>query len=232
MITKSCFLSLFASLLLGHPSLAAEFRGVILKADPETKQLTIEGRGLGVRGMILTFHMDKDSQIQLGRKPATAADLSPGRRVRVTYELHGDRRVALLITLLGGQSQVPPASSAPGNPDNLSGTLRRVSFTEREVVIIGPGPKGGEVETTLTVPPDAKITKDQKEIPFDDLKEGDLVLVHVEKRDGKLVAKSIQLGVTASASPNAEPSQNNIARLRKALKLIDAFLQMMEQTSR
>src|ERR1700752_4648743 len=104
MITKSCFLSLFGGLLLALPSLAAEFRGVIVKADPDTKQLTIEGRGLGVRGMILTFHLDKDSQIQIGRRPAAAADLSPGRRVRVTYELHGDRRVALLITLLGGQN--------------------------------------------------------------------------------------------------------------------------------
>jgi Domain of unknown function (DUF5666) len=232
MITKSCLLSLFASLLLGLPSLAAEFRGVILKADPETKQLIVEGRGLGVRGIILTFHLDKETQIQMGRKPATAGDLSTGRRVRVTYELHGDRRVALLITLLGGQSPAPPVSSAPGNADNLSGTLRRVSFTEREVVVIAPGPNGGEVETTVTVPADVKITKDQKEIPFDDLKEGDQVLVQVEKRDGKLVAKSIQLGVTANAQPSAGPSQNNIAQLRRALKLIDAFLQMMEQTSR
>jgi hypothetical protein len=234
MSAKSCILSLFACLLLDLTAPAAELRGVVLKADVEKNQLIIEGRGLGVRGVIMTFQLDKDTQIQAGRKPAKLTDLSPGRRVRVVYELQGDRRVALLITLVGGQpSSAPPATAAPSDGNSVSGILRRVSFTEREIVIIGPGRKGdGEVETTLSVPEVAEITKDQKTISFDDLKEGDQVLVETEKRDGRLVAKSIQLGVKAKPTTATEPGQHNIEKFRRALKLIDALLQMMDQKSR
>jgi hypothetical protein len=228
MSTKICFLSASASLLLGLTVQAAEIRGVVLKTDTQKNQLTIEGRGLGVRGVILTFQLDKETPIQAaGRKPAKLTDLTPGRRVRVAYEMQGDRRVAFLVTLLGAA----PSSASPAE-NAVSGVLRRVSFTEREIVVISPASKGeGEVETTLSVPEDAKITKDQKPISFDDLKEGEQVLVQAEKRDGKLVAKSIQLGVAANAKPNPEPTQNKIEKLRSALKMLDFFLQMMEQKS-
>src|SRR6266851_7753968 len=140
MRTKSCLLSLFASLIFNLAASAAEIRGVIVKADAANKQLTVEGRGLGVRGAIVTFQLDKDTQIQVGRTPAKAADLAPGRRVRVVYDFRGDQRMALLITLQGGQpSPAPPAVSAAGKPNGLSGTLRRISFTEREIVVISPG---------------------------------------------------------------------------------------------
>ena len=115
----------------------------------------------------------------------------------------------------------------------MSGTLRRVSFTEREIVVISPAAKeGAEAETVVWVPEDVKIAKNQKAISFDDLKEGDQVLVQVEKRDDKLWAKSIQLGATANATTNAEPGQRKVEQLRKALKLIDFILQMMDQKSR
>jgi hypothetical protein len=233
MNTESCFLSLFASLLFGLAAPAAEVRGIVVKTDAEKNQLTIEGRGLGLRGAILTFQLDKDTLIQAGRKPAAMADLSAGRRVRVTYELQGDRRVALLITLLGGQpSPMPPAAPlSVGN--SVSGVLRRINFTERDIVIVSPGSKGdGEIETALWVPEDAKITRDQKAMAFDDLKEGDQVLVQAEKRDGRLMAKSIQLGVTADASAHPEPGPTQIQKIRRALKLIDVLLQMMDQKSR
>jgi hypothetical protein len=234
MIAKSCSLSLFAGLLVSLTSPAAEIRGVILKADVEKNQLTIERRGLGVRGLVMTFQLDKDTQIQIGRKPAKIADLSPGRRVRVVYELLGERHKALLITLVGGSlSPVsPPVAESGGN--GVGGLLRRVSFTDREIVVISPASKAGEeIETTISVPEDVKIARDQRAIPFDDLKEGEQVLVQADKRDGKLVAKSIQLGVSANATPNAEPGhRNNIEQVRKALKLIDALLQIMEQKSR
>ena len=233
MSTKSCFLSLFASLLLGLTAGAAEFRGIILKADLEKHQVTVEGRGLGVRGVIMTFQLEKDTQIQVGRKPVQRADLVPGRRVRVAYELQGDRRIALLVTVLGGQpSPAPPATASPSGADSVSGIVRRVSLTEREVVVISPGSKGGgEIETTLSVPDDVKVLKDQKTVSFDDLKEGDQVLAQTEKRDGKLVAKSIQIAATASTAANPEPGQRKIQKLRSALKLIDLFLQMMDQKS-
>ena len=228
MSTKNCIFSLFAGLVLSMTASAAEVRGVILKVDAEKNQLTIEGRGLGVRGAIMMFQLDKDTQIQVGRKPTTVADLTSGRRVRITYEIQGDRRVALLITLLGGS---PPAA-APDGGNSVSGILRRVNFTEREIVVVSPGKGDGEVETTLSVPEDAKITKDQKAISFDDLKEGDQVLVQVEKHDSRLVAKSIQLGVATNANTNAESGQHSIEKIRRALKLVDLLLQMMEQKSR
>ena len=233
MNTKSCLLSLFASLLLSLTASAAEIRGVILKADAAKNQLTIEGRGLGVRGAVVTVQLDTETQIQVGRRPAKVVDLTPGRRVRVVYDFKGDQRVALLITLQGGQpNPAPPAIAAAGKGDSVSGTLRRVSVTEREIVVIGPPTKGGEeAETTVSVPADVQITKDQKAIPFEDLKEGDPVLVQIEKRDNKLWAKSIQLGIPANANPNPEPGQNQIERIRKALKLIDFVLQMMDQKS-
>jgi hypothetical protein len=234
MSTKSCLLSLCTGLLLSLTASAAEFRGVIIKADPAKNQLTIERRGLGIRGAIVTFQLDKDLQIQAGGKPANVTDLSPGRRVRVVYDFRGDQRVARLITLQGGQpSPAVPAVSAAGKANGLSGILRRVSFTEREIVVISPTTKEGtDVETIVSVPEDAKISKDQKTISFDDLKEGDQVLVQAEKRDDKLWAKSIQLGVTANPNTNAQPGQNNIQQMRKALKLVDFLLQMIDQKSR
>jgi hypothetical protein len=45
------------------------------------------------------------------------------------------------------------------------------------------------------------------------------------------VAKSVQAGVTASANANPEPSPINIAKIRRTLKLLDLFLQLMEQKS-
>src|SRR5438445_9489716 len=149
MSTKSCLLGLSASLLFSLTASAAEIRGVITKADAAKNQLTIEGRGLGVRGAVVTFQLDKDTRVQAGRKPATLADLSPGGRVRVVYDFRGDQRVALLITLQGGlSSPAAPAASAAGNASSVSGILRRVSFTEREIVVISPAAKeGAEGET-------------------------------------------------------------------------------------
>ena len=101
------------------------------------------------------------------------------------------------------------------------------------MMVISPAAKeGAEVETVVSVAEDAKIAKDQKTISFDDLKEGDQVLVQVEKRDDKLWAKSIQLGAAANANTNAEPGQRKIEQLRKALKMIDFILQMIDQKSR
>jgi hypothetical protein len=231
MTAKHSFLGLVVGLLLGLPASAAEVRGVIVKADGDKNQLTIEGRGLGVRGAIMTFQIDKETQIQAGHKPLKMADLITGRRVRITYELQGDRRVALVITLLGLQPgsalpAVPPAT----NGTNLSGILRRVSFSEREIVVISSDAKGNvEVETPVWVPEDTKITRDQKAIPFEELKEGDAVLVQIEKRNGKLAAKAILLGAPGNVNKPVEPGQNNIQRIRQALKMIDIVLQMMEQ---
>jgi hypothetical protein len=231
---KSCLVSLFMIFALSVAASAAEIRGVIVKTDAAKNQLTIEGRGLGVRGAVVTFQLDKDTQIQAGRKLATLTDLTPGGRVRVVYDFRGDQRMALLIMLQGS----PPGPAAPAfsgtvSANGVSGILRRVSYTEREIVIVSPaGKEGAEVETVVSVPEDAKIAKDQKAIPFDDLKEGDQVVVQVEKRDNKLSAKVIQLGATANANPNPESGKNNIKQIRNALKMVDFILQMLDQKSR
>jgi hypothetical protein len=98
-----------------------------------------------------------------------------------------------------------------------------VALTDRELVIISPGR-----ETTVTVPEDAKISKDQKSLLFDDLKEGEQVIVQTEKRDGQLIARSVQVGPAAPV-PAAPREERKIERFRQVLKTLDNYLQMLER---
>ena len=66
MTAKTCFLGLFIDLFVAFSAQAADVRGVVLKVDAEKNQLTIEGRGLGVRGAIMAIQLDKNTQIQAG----------------------------------------------------------------------------------------------------------------------------------------------------------------------
>ena len=69
----------------------------------------------------------------------------------------------------------------------MTGVLQRVALTDREIVVIGPGAKGEpELESILTVPEDARITKDAKPAKLEDLKEGERVVVRTEKRGDKM----------------------------------------------
>src|SRR5262249_52953268 len=148
----------------------------------------------------------------------------PGDRVRLHYENRNNQRVALSITDLSllprlpaggnaGPERVPapaPAEKAPaGNaappsplPANtIAGRLARVGLTEKEIVVLAPGAQGTkETETTLLIPANVKISKDQKPLKLEELKEGEQVTVRTEKRDGHLVAAEIQTGGTASAA--------------------------------
>src|SRR5437016_4639031 len=138
MTAKTCFLGLFVNLFVCLMAPAADVRGVVLKVDADKNQVTIEGRGLGVRGAIMIIQLDKNTQIQAGGKSASVADLAAGTRVRVTYDVQGEQRVALRINFLGAPPSSPPppppapAAPAGGSANGISGTLRRVSFTERE----------------------------------------------------------------------------------------------------
>ena len=100
------------------------------------------------------------------------------------------------------------------------------SLTDREVVVVGPGAKGPETETTIAVPETARVLRDGKAIPFDELKEGEGVTVSVEKHDGRLTAKSLQVGV-AVAQP--APASNVVPRVRMILRIVDGILQQMEK---
>jgi len=230
---KKCFW--FAALVIRMAASAAtanEFRGVVSKVDSESKELVVDGRGPGARGLSLGFSIGADTRIQVGREPGKLSDLQPGERVRLLYEVRDGKRVALAITAtsLGKKpaAGANPAAPAATAPDTLTGSLARVGLTEREIVVIGPGPKGEkEVETTLLVPKDVKVNKEQKAANFEDLKEGDSVTVRMEMRGGKLTAAAIQTGGTAP--PRAATENKRIERIRQALKLADWILQQMEE---
>jgi hypothetical protein len=209
---------------------AAEIRGVVIKADDKKQELTIDGRGKGARGLVLKFTLDQDTEILVDKKPGKVADLVPGKRVRVVYDLQDGRRVARLITLHGNAAAAAPAL-APSSRDanTVAGTLRRVAITDRELVVVNAGPKGGaELETTIQVPESIKISRDQKSIRFEDLKEGEQVSVATEKKDGTLTARSIQVGA-APAANSGSGEERRIERLRQILKMVDEILQRMDE---
>ncbi|HJT77286.1 MAG TPA: hypothetical protein VJ739_08790 [Gemmataceae bacterium] len=230
MRTSACLLAVLAPLVLALAAPAAEVRGVLAKVDPDRKEVVLEGRGRGARGLTFTFTVDADTRILLGQEPGRLGDLVPGKRAHVIFEMHGDRRVALVIQAHGIAAPAvaaPPAAPATADPNAITGTLRRVAYTEREIVVIGPGPKGPETETTLAVPADVKVTRDGKAVRFDDLQEGEKVAVTPEKRDGKLTAAAIQVGAAAPATPATPPKGGT--RLQRILGIAGKLMQMAQE---
>ena len=132
---------------------------------------------------------------------------------------------------------MPPAP-LKGEPGAITGVLRRVAITDREIVVVNASAKSGqEIETTILVPDATKILREQKSIRFQDLKEGDQVAVNAEKKGRKLLARSIQVGTVAGAmappQPNAAPNANErIQRIREILKIVDGILQRMDERDR
>jgi 3-dehydroquinate synthase class II len=194
--------------------------------------------------VILTFMLDKDTQIQLGHDAGNVADLKPGDRVRVFYENRDSRRVAVSVSTrglgklplenLGKLLQQEPPLNAPANapavpmdPGAATGTLQRVALSDREIVVVGPGPGGQEAETTFAVPESTAIVKDGKPLKLEDLKEGERVTVKGEKQHGKVTAQAIQVG----AGPIAQESAKNprVEKLRRLLQMADYFLQQMSE---
>ena len=104
--------------------------------------------------------------------------------------------------------------------DALTGVLRRVGYSDREVVLVGPGEKGAETETTVEVPASAHITKDGKDATLDDLNEGENAAVQVEQKDGRLSALSIQVG-PGVAPPPGKRGAKIIPKVRKVLHIVD-----------
>lgn len=220
-------------LLLFSAASADEARGRIVQIDPDKKEVRLETRR-PQRGSVLELRIDAKTQILIGGQPAKLNDLTPGRRIRVVFEMHGGKPVAQVIRSLGlNLAQPQPAAPKPAAPkegDGIAGTLQRVSSTDREIVVIGPGAKGAETETTIAVPEKTAISRDGKKITFDDLKEGETVTVKAESRKGGLTAVSIQVGQAAPANPAAPPRRNLIPRLRQALQMADELLrEMVEQ---
>jgi hypothetical protein len=202
---------------------APEVRGVISRVDLDKMELQLEGRGLGVRGMPLTFTLDKDTQVLFGKDAGALSDLAVGRRARIAAEQQEGRSLAKVIHVVGARPAAP-ATRPDGNA--VTGVLQRVAQTDREIVVIGPGARGPETETTISVPEAAKILNGDKAMPFEELKEGVKVTVQVEKRDGRLVAVTVQAGAGAAAPAG---QSNVIPRLRMLLWLADQVLDRIEK---
>jgi hypothetical protein len=199
---------------------ADEVRGRIVGVDPDRHQLRIEGRGR-FHGQTMTLQLDDKTQVSFGAQSAAVSDLAAGRRARVVFEDRDGKKVATSVRVLGPL----PASAAPAADANtITGTLQRVAPTERELVVVGPGARGPETETTVTVPEGVKILKGDKALTIDVLKEGEQVTVKVDRGAGRPKAVSVHVGPL----PAAERS-DTIPRLRMALKIADMILQQMEQ---
>jgi len=232
MRTRSGALAVVLGLAWAAPAVADQVRGVIVRVDLQRNELQIEVRSPRNRGLALSFALDKDTKVLLGREAGVLADLAPGRRVQVIFDLQGGAQRALSVRVntlrrVRGSGAVPaPAMPAKADPNTVAGVLRRVSYAEREVVVVGPGPRGGETETTVAVPKEARVTRDGKVIAFDDLKDGQRATIQTEKRGGKLVARSIQVGEAAAAVPAERGS--GLARLRRLLQMADQILEQVE----
>jgi hypothetical protein len=223
-------LALVAVFVAGAGAAADEVRGTISKVDPAKNEVVVEARGRGVRGLAMTFAVTKDTRIAAGRQTVGLADLAPGTRVQVQYETQNGQRVALGITarnILTKKPDMKPAAEAvPAN--TVAGTISRIIFTEREIVVVGPGSqKDKPTETTVVVPETAPITKDGKALTLDNLKEGDAVVAQIDKREGKVIATSIQMGVLPPQAAKGADKAEKIEQLRLYLKLVDFMLGQM-----
>jgi hypothetical protein len=233
MICKSSIAACIALILLGVQAQAAEYRGVIRQVDPAGKQLTVEGRGKPYRNSAVTFALEKETRILLAGQQATVADLAVGKHVKIDYDTRDGHPVARTIRIIGlPQLDLPPSAPAlapsTNDPNAVAGTLRRVARTEPEIVVVSAAKSGGaEKETTIAVPESARILRDQKPIRYADLHEGESVFVHTEKKDGQLLAKSIEAGAVGAGPPPS--SDRKIERLRSLLKMIDGLLEMADQ---
>jgi hypothetical protein len=224
-MTAACLLSLTAGLALGAPvPTLIEVRGRLASIDLEKKELVVE-IGL-VRRSSFSFTLDADTQVLFGREAGTPSDLSPGQRVRVDYVERDGKAVARAIRVTGARAAPTPGPAPKPDDKAVSGVLRRVAVTDREIVVIGPGAKGAETETTIQVPETAKIVKGGKATALEDLKEGDPARVEVDRRDGKMQATSVQVGPEV-ARP-AAPKSQLIPRLRLALQIVDQILKQLE----
>jgi len=222
MLARTCALAL---LLTVAPLVNAEqMRGVVTSVDVAKKELVIEGRGLGKRGKSFTFTFGKDVRILFGDEAGAIADLAGGQTIRITYEAKDGAQVATTIQVNGARRPAQPT----GAGETIAGVLRRVAYTEREI-IVAASDKGKEAYTTLPVAEDAKIARDGKGIAFDDLKEEERCSVKVEVRDSKKIAVSITIGAAESPKAGKPDEPSKIAKVRMILKIADAILEMVDR---
>jgi hypothetical protein len=231
-------LAVLTSLLLVHSgrAVAGDMRGIVTAVDTTKNELRVEGRG-AARGSTWSFVVDDKTLVLFGADKASTADLQPGRHVRVEFQDNGDGTRLARVVHASGRRPAPaaaapapaPATATPAG-DVVRGVLQRISRADWEIVVIGPGPKGPETETTLAVPEGTKVAREGKSASLETLKEGDAVVVRVEKRDGKATAVEVQAGPGATLSAAAPPTERGkaISRLRQVLHIADEVLRHME----
>jgi hypothetical protein len=229
MIGKTSTIACMGAFLVATSLQAAEYRGIIRQVDPANKQITVEGRGKPYRKSTVTFAVEKETRILLAGQPASTTDLVVGKHVKIDFDTKDGHPVARTIKIIGlppldltPSAPSPPAPSS-NDPNSVAGTLRRVSRTEPEIVVVDT-----QRETTIAVPESAKILRDQKPIRFAELHEGENVLVRTEKKDGQVLAKSIEAGAVGTGQPSPD-RDHRIERLRQLLRMIDGLLQMADQ---
>jgi hypothetical protein len=224
---------------------ADEVRGVVSGVDLSKHELRVDGRG-AARGETMTFTLDDKTLVLFGSQKGAAADLNSGRRVRVEYEVAGDgTHIARVVRAAGrplAARAIPAGRTTPAEPPVVSGpnaaaaggavtgVLQRVARADREIVVIGPGAKGPETETTVAVPEGAKVVKEGKPSSLENLKEGDAVAVRAERRDGKVTAVEVQAGPGAALSAAAPAPERSrmIPRIRQALHMADEVLRYLD----
>jgi hypothetical protein len=238
MTTPRFALALIAGLTVATAAPAEVMRGVVTRVDLDKKELQVDGRGRGARSVKIPFALSDKTTVLFGDQTGALSDLEIGRRVRVEFEPVEGGNVAQVIHVLSGPRpaavvvpDVPPVPAVPTDGDALTGVLRRVGYSDREVVLVSPGAKGADTETTVAVPGAAQIVKDGKGATLDDLKEGDGAAIQVEKKDGRLSALSIQVGPGVAPAPERRGAKV-IPKIRKALQMVDQLLKGMEDRNR
>jgi hypothetical protein len=212
-------IGLTAILVLPAALSAAEVRGVIASVDMKSGELVLDN--VKPKKSDTTYVVNDKTQVLYGKEPGALKDLPIGRQAKVEFEEREGRRIVTTIHVQGR----PPAVRAAVDASSISGKLIRVAVTDREIVILGPGAKGPETETTIAVPESARILRDGKAIPLDELKEGESATVSVEKRDGHQTAKTVQVGTIAAPAKESKV----VPRLRLILRIADGILQQMEK---
>jgi hypothetical protein len=216
---RQVLFSLFLSGLVTSAASAAEIKGVIAKLDPEKKELLVEGKGKA-RGLTFHFALTDDTRVLFGSKAGVLTDLLADKRVRVAYDEHDGKQIAMVIHALYAK---PEAKNTPKAGEGLAGKVQLINRTEREIVIVG----SGNAETTLSLAENAKIDREGKEITIDEVKEGEGVRAEAEQKEGKWIARALHLGVTAAPAPAQSAKAERRERLMKILEAVLQELQRM-----
>jgi hypothetical protein len=228
MMVSACLFGLLTSPALLTTAPVVEMRGIISRVDLEKKELEVDGRG-STRKTAVILQLEKSTAVLFGTQQATLDDLPIGRRVRIAFEVREGKAVARIIHVNGpkpARRTTPETTRSDAN--TVAGTLRRVAVTDREIVIVGPGARGTETETTIRVPESTMIYRGEKSVTMRDLKEGEPARVKVSRRDGKLEAIEVQSGSGTAMTTTAKEKSTFVPRLRLALQTADWLLKMLE----